>query len=248
VCRERGTAFGCGTACWEVPNLLETAAWIREGHIGRIIWASIPGGLPREASGAGCVQLTMLRTITGQEVVWAEGAELPPESGWEVPPGEPEADIDCGMRGWLGLTDGGVCEIPEPSAVTCRVHVKGENGEVWLGGPRSVLIEGTGASASPVYPDWLTTGEPKEFFTLVVERLMRAFDTGGDAVCSGHDYRQALEIAIALKQSAHRGGERVSLPLSDRSLRVFPHPYRLKGGDVAGYASIGYAAPPDLPE
>jgi len=77
---------------------------------------------------------------------------------------------------------------------------------------------------------------------------MRAFDTGGDAVCSGHDYRQALEIAIALKQSAHRGGERVSLPLSDRSLRVFPHPYRLKGGDVAGYASIGYAAPPDLPE
>ena len=57
---------------------------------------------------------------------------------------------------------------------------------------------------------------------------MRAVDTGEDAVCSGHDYRQALEIAIALKQSAHHGHGRISLPLEDRSLKIYPHPYRLK--------------------
>jgi hypothetical protein len=67
-------------------------------------------------------------------------------------------------------------------------------------------------------------------------------------ICSGHDYRQALEIAIALKQSSQQNHERIGLPLADRSLRVFPHPYRLTGGDVAGWESIGYAGPPELPE
>jgi hypothetical protein len=189
----------------------------------------------------------MLRILTGMEVVWAEGWELPPAPGWAVPAGASEADIDCPAYGRLGLSGGIVCEIPQPGDTPCRVHVTGENGQVWLGSPRSVLIQGAGPSSTPVYPDWLTAGVSKEFFTLVVERLMRALDTGGEAVCSGHDYRQALEIAVALKQSAQRGHERVSLPLKDRSLKIFPHPYRLKGGDVAGYASIGYTGPPDLP-
>jgi hypothetical protein len=75
---------------------------------------------------------------------------------------------------------------------------------------------------------------------------MRAFDTSEEAVCSGHDYRQALEIAIALKQSAQQDHRRISVPLEDRSLRILPHPYRLRGGDVAGWESIGYTGPPGV--
>ena len=41
----------------------------------------------------------------------------------------------------------------------------------------------------------------------------QAFDTGQDVLDSGHGYRQALEIAIALKQSAESGHRRISLPL-----------------------------------
>ena len=29
-------------------------------------------------------------------------------------------------------------------------------------------------------------------------------------------------------------------------MRIFPHPYRLQGGDVAGWESIGYTGPPQL--
>ena len=248
VCEERGTLFGCGTACWEVPHLLETAAWVREGQIGQLTAASIPGGLPREVSGGGCVQLTMMRVLTGMEVEWVEGWELPPASGWAVPPGEKAIDVDCPAYGRLGLSGDIVCEVPEPkNSVSCRVWIGAENGLVWLGGPRSVLIQGSGATASPVYPEFLLTEEPKEFFVRIIERLMHAHDTG-EMICSGHDYRQALEIAIALKQSSQQNHERIGLPLADRSLRVFPHPYRLTGGDVAGWESIGYAGPPELPE
>jgi len=244
-CRKHGTALACGTAHWEVHALLDTAAWVREGHIGALTSASIPGGLPNEVSGAGCVQLTMLRALTGREVEWAEGWTLPPASGWTVPLGRDEGDVDCPAFGRLGLGGGLVCHIAQPDPeLSCRVWVEGEDGQVWLAPPRPVLIRGHGAHSAPVYPDFLSAPQPADFFRPVIERLMRARDTGGEAQCSGHDYRQALEIAIALKYSAQRGHQRVHLPLADRSQVIYPHPYRLRGGDAAGWGSIGYAGPP----
>ena len=53
ICRERGTAFGCGTGYWDAPHLLETADWIRAGNIGQLTGAAIPGGLPTEVSEEG---------------------------------------------------------------------------------------------------------------------------------------------------------------------------------------------------
>ena len=245
VCRENGSAFGCGTAHYEVPHLLETAAWIQAGHIGTLTGAVIPGGLPNEVSGAGCVQLTMVRALTGMEVEWVEGWTLPPAVGWLPEEFAQDPDIDRPAYGRLGLSGGIVCEILQPREVVCRVSVTGENGQVWLSQPRSVHIQGTGAEAVPVHPDFLDDDEGN-VFTDVVERLMRAFDSGKEAQCSGHDYRQALEIAVALKLSAERNHERIHLPLEDRSLRILPHPYRQHGGDVAGWESIGYPGPPEV--
>ena len=74
-----------------------------------------------------------------------------------------------------------------------------------------------------------------------------ARDQGYEAsvACNG---RQALEIAIALKLSAQRGHQRVHLPLEDRSLRIFPSPFRLQGGDAIGWTGRGggYANPPEI--
>ncbi len=72
-----------------------------------------------------------------------------------------------------------------------------------------------------------------------IESLMRSYENGGDPLCSGHDYRQVFEIAIALKLSARRGHKRVSLPLEDRDHILNPLPWRLLGGDVAGWDEVG---------
>ena len=248
VCRERGTAFGCGTGYWDAPYLLETADWIRAGNIGWLTGAAIPGGLPTEVSGGGCVQLTIMRLLTGMEVEWAEGWALPPQAGW-MPPVEFEAvETDSPAYGRLGLSGGIVCEIIKPPTEQkgfCPAAVTGENGRVWTSSPKPILIQGQGAASTPVQPEFLDSPR-KDGFTSAIERLMRAVDTGENALCSGHDYRQALEIAIALKQSAHHGHGRIPLPLEDRSLKIYPHPYRLKGGDVAGWESIGYTGPPSV--
>ena len=248
VCREKGIAFGCGTAYWEVSHLVETARWIGEGHLGALQRTAIPGGLPIELSGAGCVQLTQLRLATGMEVEWVEGWVLPPAEGWSLPDGAEEYEIDCPAYGRLGLSSGMVCEIPAPPSeanVRCRVWVEGEDGQAWLNQPAPTLIQGVGSASTPVYPEFLQEDRPQAFVAIAAQ-LVRASRTGEDIVCTGHDYRQALEIALALKLSARNGHERVALPLGDRSLRIYPHVYRLRGGDVAGWESIGYEGPPDV--
>ncbi len=249
ICRERGTIFSCGSVYSGVPHLLETVDWIKAGNIGKLTAASIPSGLPREMSGGGCVQLTLLQLLTGMGVEWVEGWTLPPESGWLPSMDVLPEEIDCPAYGRLGLSGDIVCEIPMPptkKSVSCPVAVTGKNGQVWLTAPESVFIQGRGAASTPVYPPFLDTPAPDDFFTRRIEWLMQAFDTGQDVADSGHGYHQALEIAIALKQSAECGHRRVSLPLADRSLRIVPHPYRLLGGDVAGWESIGYTGPPNV--
>ena len=249
ACRTRGTAFGCGTAYWEMPLLMETAGWIREGHIGKLTGAAIPGGLPREMSGAGCVQLTMMRALTGMEVEWVEGWTLPRDERYPTAEVD-DLEADCPAYGRLGLSGGIVCEVSEPRSekeVPCRVSATGENGRAWITHPEPVLIEGTGPESAPVRPAFLDEPRPRRSMKPVIERLMRAVDTGASEVpCSGHDYRQALEIAIALKLSAEHGHERVQLPLEDRSHRIYPHPYRMYGGDVVRWESVGYEGPPQV--
>jgi hypothetical protein len=248
LCGEKGAAFACGTAYWEVPQLIETAEWIAQGHIGTLQQAAIPGGLPKELSGAGCVQLTQMRLVTGMEVEWVEGWVLPPAGGWTLPEGAAEHEIDCPAYGRLGLSGGIVCEIPAPRAeadMSCRVWVEGEQGQAWMNAPMPTLIRGKGPESTPVYPDFFT-GERLGPFKSIAAQLVQASETGGEVLCSGHDYRQALEIALALKLSARNGHKRVYLPLPDRSLQIYPHVYRLQGGDIAGWESIGYTGPPEV--
>ncbi len=250
ICRQHGTALGCGTALWEVPFLDATADWVAAGNIGELTGAAIPGGLPVEVSGAGCVQLTQLRLLSGRQVEWVEGWALPPEDGWSGPEGASPEEIDSPAYGRLGLEGGIVCQIPRPNSegrVRCRVSLTGTDGRLWAQSPQPVLIQGTGPTATPVYPDFLEQERPMRSMGQRVADLVHALDEDlSEIPCSGHDYRQALEIALALKLSASQGHRRVHLPLQDRQRRIYPHPYRLQGGDVAGYESIGYAGPPEV--
>lgn len=248
LCREKGTLLGCGQAAWATPRMPQVIQWVREGNIGALTAAAIPGGLPVEVSGAGCVQLAGLRILTGREVEWVEGCELPAVAGYAAPDTDPlEADVP--MYGRLGLEGGLICEVlkPETDHHDCHLSLTGDNGQVWLMRRRPVLIQGAGALVMPVYPEFLEEDGGDDFFAGTIQRLLDAFDSGEEPLSSGDDYAHALETAIALKVSASRGGERVSLPLEDRSQRLLPHPYRLFGGDVAGWQTIGYDGPPQVP-
>jgi predicted dehydrogenase len=253
ICRERGTLFACGQSRWITPYMSAAMDWVRAGNIGKLTAAAIPGGLPVEVSGGGCVQLSALRILTGMDVAWVEGYTLPPIPRYVAYPDGPQVEKDCPAYGRLGLTGGIICEIPAPGDKPERpssfVTVEGEEGQVFLSSPQPVLLHGKGVRRGPVFPDFLQQPPAANvMFNGRIEALMHAFDTGEEPASSGADYRHALEVAIALVRSAADGHRRIELPLKDRSLRLFPALYREKGGDIAGWQSIGYAGPPDLPE
>ena len=251
ICREHGTAFGCSAGRWNPPYSEQAIGWVADGHIGKLTGAAIPGGLPVEVCGGGCHPLTLMRFLTGMDVTWVEAWTSPPLPGYTASEARDETEADCPAWGRLGLSGGIVCEVPAPQPdrrAHCMAAVSGEQGRVWLSYPHPVFVQGQGARAGPVFPAFLERKPPKSMFVSVIEQLMRAFDTGMEAECSGHDLRQALEIAIAMKLSAHNGHRRIELPLQDRSLKLFPHPYRMYGGDEAGWESIGYRGPPEIPQ
>ena len=67
-----------------------------------------------------------------------------------------------------------------------------------------------------------------------IRSLIDSIETGAKLWISGHDLRQALEVAIATTLSAKLGNVPVKLPLKDRSLSLYPRPYRWLGGDETG--------------
>jgi len=157
-----------------------------------------------------------------------------------------KTEVDCPAYGRIGLKGGVVCELPSPRPdlrLACHLGITGSDGQLWLMNEGPVCIHGTGSEATPCRPDFFADSTPDHWITPVVDRLVRGVDSGV-LTCTGHDYRQALEIAIALTLSAHNNHQRVDLPLADRTLKLYPSPYRLHGGDVIGWA--GNSAAPEL--
>ncbi len=71
-----------------------------------------------------------------------------------------------------------------------------------------------------------------DYLVASIRSFIDAVRSGNELWISGHDLRQALEVAIACKVSAQRGNRPVKLPLEDRSLALYPRPYRWLGGDA----------------
>lgn len=64
---------------------------------------------------------------------------------------------------------------------------------------------------------------PSEVLMKCIDGLVEAMDTGKPPeMTTGDDLRHSLEIDIALRESARRGGAPVKLPIEDRSIEMYP--------------------------
>ena len=77
-------------------------------------------------------------------------------------------------------------------------------------------------------------GSERDYVLAPVTSLIDAVTKGTPLRITGRDQLHALEVAIASKLSAQKGHVPVKLPLEDRSLALYPRPYRWLGGDVSG--------------
>ena len=54
----------------------------------------------------------------------------------------------------------------------------------------------------------------------IVADLVHCIETGENPRCAGINGREALEVALALRESQLKGGRRIDLPLADRALTM----------------------------
>ena len=240
ACQRRNVVFAGGNlqrAMWEVQ---QTADRLRSGVYGQLKGAAVHrfGG---EISGGGCQHLSVLRLFTGAEVeevmAWGQPAETLQQ----------ETDDGLEINGVFRMSTG----------VECLVfghETPYRGGDVWTDqalvrwdwaapeihqatGPRQVRTK-VDANYAP-FPwrhilDRPNLRSTDNYLVSSIRSFVDAVATGSDLFISGHDLRQALEIAIASKLSAKLANLPVQLPLEDRSLALYLRPYRWLGGDATG--------------
>jgi predicted dehydrogenase len=230
TCAKRGVVFAGGNLQRAMNEVQEATRRIHAGEFGELAGASVHG-FGGEISGGGCQHISVLRLFTG--------AEVDEVITWGTPTEALAGDTDEGLiiHGQFHFTSGIDCAV-FGTQTTCRgVDVWSEDTLVrWDWAPPEIFCgcdaKGARVRIDPgyaVYP-WSEFG----YLTGSIRSFLAAVAGEGEPWITGHDLRQALEVAIAAKHSASLGSVPVRLPLEDRSLGLLPRPYRWLGGDVTG--------------
>lgn len=240
ACERRNVVFAGGNlqrAMWEVQ---QAADRLRSGGYGRIKGAVVHrfGG---EISGGGCQHLSVLRLMTGAEVEEVMAWGRPVEALHQ------ESDDGLEINGVFHMSSGIECLVFGGETPYSGVDVWTDQALVrWDWGPPEIHQAKAGgqvrSKVDPNYPpfpwryilDRPSLRPADNYLVSSIRSFVDAVATGSGLFVSGHDLRQALEIAIASKLSAQIGNQPVRLPLEDRSLALYPRPYRWLGGDETG--------------
>ena len=232
VCADRNVVFAGGNLQRAMSEVQEAAARIHAGEFGELTGASLHG-FGNEISGGGCQAVSVLRLFTD--------AEVEEVIAWGGPDDALEQDTDEGLfiNGRFTMTTGLQCPVYS-KLLTERNHgvsVWTDDALIeWGWGPPSIHqgfdAGGARIEIDPKYTPVEVIGLNYMFTS--IRSFLAAVETGSKLWISGHDLRQALEVAIASKLSVQRRSAPVSLPLADRSLCLYPRAYRWLGGDETG--------------
>ena len=231
TCAARGVVFHGGNLQCARADVQEAAGWLRRGDFGAVRGAAVHswGG---EISGGGCQHIAVLRLLTQ--------AEITEVVAWGTPQAALAAEEDTGLiiNGRFTMSAGFDVPVfgePTPSR---GVDVWTDDALLrWDWGDEMDIYQGFDDSGARVKSEraftpfaWPRYG----YLASSILSFIAAVEEGAEMAISAHDLRQSLEAAIAAKYSALWGAVPLSLPLEDRSLTLYPRPYRWLGGDLAG--------------
>lgn len=228
ACSNKGIVFGGGNLQRAMGEVHEAGMWLENGDFGRLTGGAIHnwGG---EISGGGCQHISVLRLFAGAEV-----AEV---TAWATPEDALNGDSDAGLtvNGRMRMTNGLEVSIFGTKTPFSGVDVWSDTALVRWDWDPPEIYQGFDSNGRRIRLDRpFTPYEFPEFYYLgsSIRSFIDAVQTGSDLWISGFDLRQALEVAIAARNSARHGNVPTKLPLADRDQTLYPVPYRWDGGDV----------------
>jgi len=219
VCDELGVKVAINTARRYNPYFKHIRDRIDDGDLGEILQVNVHGqcGLSHNGSHA----IDALRYLAkGGNVEWVFGEMESDEAAAADTDlmGNGYLAFDNGIRGFLrGMPCGVANWDTEVIGTDGRARTTfncAENTYTHLaeGGPR-----GRGVLAHSPIP---LPAQIEGMGLTIVRDLIEAVEQNGQPRASIHDGRQALEVAMALRESHRRGGVKIALPLEDRSLQI----------------------------
>lgn len=189
---------------------------IADGTIGEL--RSMVCHCSSSLSNIGSHTLALLRLFAGARATWVFGDMDSNDAALETDdlPGSGYIMYENGVRAILNSRselNGGrqwaIEFIGEKGRIVSRnAHA---HFELWTVDPD------TGTSIQHQFPNpW----HPRSSMVDAIEGVCRSIESGQELICPGEFGREALEIAIALRESHRNGNTRVDLPLQDRELRM----------------------------
>ena len=232
ACRGAGVVFGGGNLQRARADLQEAARWLHAGELGRITGAAVHRWGGGEISGGGCQHVSVLRLLTGTEVAEVVAWGKPEH---KLADDEDEEGLIINAR--FTMSDGMAVPVFGDATPQTGVDLWTERALIRWEWDATTVYSGRDAAGRRVPLDRPFTPVAYPRFSYLgtsIGSFLDAVRTGSEPWISGHDLRQALEVAIAAKRSAAAGSVPIALPLADRTLALRPRPYRWLGGDVTG--------------
>ena len=232
ACARRGIVFGGGNLQRARADVQEAARWIRRGDFGAVTGAAVHRWGGGEISGGGCQHVSVLRLLADAEV-----AEV---VAWGQPAhklAEEEDDAGLAIHARFTMSSGLPVPVFADETPHSGIDLWTDTALIRWEWDATTIYAGSDAAGRriPLQQPFTPVEYPQfSYLGTSIGSFLDAVRTGSELWISGHDLRQALEVAIAAKRSAALGSVPLTLPLEDRGLTLRPRAYRWLGGDVTG--------------
>ena len=228
-------ALAGGRVYRALNEVQEIARKVCVGEYGEIVGEAVHNwGAGSEVSGVGNQHISVLRLLTGAEI------EEVVACGTSSDALVTDSDLGLTINGQFRLTNGVECPV---FGMATPYGGLGGGVDVWS---ETALVRVDSDRIPDLYMGFDKDGhrvqqdvqyEPYEWsefghLTGSICSFLATIESGSDLWVSGHDLRQALEVAIAAKVSAASGNVPIRLPLQDRSLTLYPNKQRWLGQDT----------------
>jgi len=220
VCAENGVTLGVNCSRRWNPHYASARELIDAGEIGEVLQVTAYYLCGLSHNGSHGID-TMRFLAADGNVSWVFGEIDSDEAafGENDPQGNGYLAFDNGVRGFFRSTPCGPIAVREfdVHGTQGRIRIL-ENAlqfELWKSTPT-----GPNGGQQPARVPFPYPTRIEGMGLTIIDDILSAAESGGKPRCSGADSRDALEIAVALRESHRRGFTRVDLPLEDRSLGI----------------------------
>ena len=215
ACREHGVIFAIACHLNWYGYYTNARQAIADGAIGRL--KSMICHSASSLSNLHSHTLALFRLFAGAPASWAFGMMDSDERA--------ATDADLSGSGYI-VYENGVRAVmnsqTETSGLKWSLEFIGEKGRIVSRNAHAQfeLWRTDSETGGPIQCQFPNPWHPRSSMVDAIEGVCRSIERGEEQICPGEFGREALELAIAMRESHRRGNVRVDLPLTDRSLRM----------------------------